>query len=128
MRSNRARFLRFLVAGGTNTAITFVLYLGLLRVLDYTWSYVLAFVAGVVLAYLMQRYLVFGASGGRFGWLFLSFSYVFQLGLGVFLVRAWVQTLHAPEALAPLFSAAVTVPLMFVISRQIFRGKAEEPS
>ena len=57
--------LRYLVAGGANTAVTYALYLALLQVLDYRLAYALAFVAGIGLSFVLLRHLVFARRGKR---------------------------------------------------------------
>ena len=49
-------FARFLVSGGFNTLVTYGLYLLLLNVLSYRISYTIAYVAGIVLAYSLNRF------------------------------------------------------------------------
>ena len=51
--------LRYLLAGGVNTVVSYGLYLALLRVLDYRTAYVLAFVAGIALSFVLLRHMVF---------------------------------------------------------------------
>lgn len=57
-------FARFLVSGGFNTVVTYGIYLLLLNVLSYKTSYTIAYVAGIVLAYSLNRYFVFKSHQG----------------------------------------------------------------
>lgn len=116
--------LRYLAAGGANTLVTWALYLGLLQVLDYRLAYVLAFVAGIGLSFVLLRHLVFARPGKRHSLAWLAASQVLQLGLGLAVVQAWVGWLHAPAWLAPLAAIAVCVPLMFFLQRWIFTPHA----
>lgn len=116
--------LRYLAAGGANTLVTWALYLGLLQVLDYRLAYVLAFVAGIGLSFVLLRHLVFARPGKRHSLAWLAASQVLQLGLGLAVVQVWVGWLHAPAWLAPLAAIAVCVPLMFFIQRWIFTPHA----
>jgi putative flippase GtrA len=125
MRVTALKFLRYVASGATNTALTYLLYLLLLNFLPYISSYVIAFIVGIGLSYVLQRYFVFSVSGGRYGLFFVSVMYLAQLVLGTLLVHIWVQIFGGAEVLAPAFSAAVCVPLTFLISRKIFRAKGE---
>lgn len=116
--------LRYLAAGGVNTAATWALYLVLLQRLDYRLAYVLAFVAGVGLSFVLLRHLVFARPGKRHALAWLAASQLLQLGLGLAVVQAWVAWLQAPAWLAPLAAIAVCVPLLFVIQRWIFTPHA----
>jgi len=115
---------RYLLAGGMNTALTYVLYLGLLQVLDYRLAYALAFVAGIGLSFLLLRHLVFARPGKRHSLAWLAASQGLQLVLGLAVVQAWVGWLQGPAWLAPLVAIAVCVPLMFFIQRWIFTPHA----
>lgn len=55
--------LRYLAAGGANTAVTYALYLALLQWLDYRLAYALAFACGVGLSFLLLRHAVFARPG-----------------------------------------------------------------
>lgn len=116
--------IRYLAAGGANTAVTWTLYLALLRVLDYRVAYALAFVAGIGLSFLLLRHLVFARPGKRHSLAWLAVSQGLQLVLGLAVVQAWVGWLQGPAWLAPLVAIAVCVPLMFFIQRWIFTPHA----
>jgi putative flippase GtrA len=115
-------FGRFLTSGAFNTLATYVLYLALLPVLPYRWSYTIAYATGIVLAYLLYRYLVFGSSGGRYGPLWVALIYFFQYLLGLALVSFWVQVLGAPALWAPAFAIAIATPLSYLLNRWVFRA------
>ncbi len=112
--------LRYVLAGATNTALTYALYLGLLRWLHYRWAYLLAFVAGIGLSFLLLRHLVFGRPGKRYSLVYVAASHGLQLGLGLAVVEAWVAWLGGPTWAAPLVAAMVSVPMLFVLQRWIF--------
>lgn len=112
--------LRYLLAGATNTLATYLLYLALLQVLHYRLAYVLAFVAGIGLSFLLLRHVVFARPGKRFSLGYVAASHGLQLGLGLAVVEAWVSWLRGPAWLAPLVAAVVCVPLMFALQRWIF--------
>lgn len=120
----RSSFFRFLASGAFNTAVTYGVYLMLLQILPYFASYSIAFALGVALAYALNRYVVFKASGGRYGPLLVLLIYLGQFVLGLGLVVIWVQWLAGAAALAPLFSIAISLPLTFSLNRMVFqRGK-----
>jgi len=122
--------LRFLASGAVNTLLTWAVYAALLQVLPYRWSYTVAYALGIVLAYLLYRYYVFGRSGGRTGPVWVALIYLLQYLLGLGLVSFWVQVLAAPVVLAPLFAVAVSLPLTYLLNRWVFRRRpdAEAPS
>ena len=122
--SNRTQILRFLMVGGSNTAITLVLFALLARVIAPWLAYTTVFALGLAYTTALTGRFVFGAdttwrnSGLFVGWYLL----VYAVGLGV------VQTLQAlgvgsPDILA-LLTVMVTAPLTFLGGRWIFRGRS----
>ena len=122
--SAQSSVLRFLVVGGSNTAITLVLFALLARVMPPWLAYTVAFSLGLVYTTLLTGRFVFGAdntwrSSGLFiGW----YLAVYAVGLAV------VQTVQAlgvdsPDLLA-LLTVVVTAPLNFLGGRFIFRDRS----
>ncbi len=125
----RSPFVRFLVSGACNTLASWALYLVLLRFLPYGWSYTLAYAAGIGLAYVLYRYVVFQRTGGPLGLLWVALTYAVQYLLGLAAVWVWAGLLAWPVELAPLFAVGLTLPLTFVLNRRIFqRGIRSQPS
>ena len=116
--------LRYLLAGGANTLVTYVLYLALLQVMHYRTAYVLAFIVGIGLSFLLLRHMVFARPGKRFSLAYVAASHGLQLGLGLAVVECWVAWLHGPAWLAPVAAVLVSVPVMFVLQRWIFTPHA----
>ena len=117
------RGLRFLLAGGLNTAVTYLIYLGLLRVTGIQISYAIAFVSGIVISYVLGRVFVFKAHQGYRSALILPFVYLLQYLLGAVVVWAWVDLLHQHAMLAPAISIIITLPLTYFLSKFAFVGK-----
>lgn len=93
----------------------------LLDHLSYQISYVISFSLGVLLSYMLSKYFVFGKSGGSLGLFWLAGVYLGQLFLGMVIVEVWVRHIKGPVYLAPLISVTLTIPLIFFLSRIIFR-------
>lgn len=118
-----SNLLRFLASGAANTLASYALYLLLLRFVPYRWAYSLAYAAGVALAYVLYRYYVFKASGGKFGPIMVVVIYFFQYCLGLGLVSIWGQWLGLPLVFAPVFAIALSIPVTYVLSRGVFRNR-----
>lgn len=121
--SHGSGLLKFIASGAFNTLATYLLYLALLPLLPYRWSYTISYIAGIALAYVLYRYVVFGGSGGRYGPLWVALIYLLQYLLGLALVSFWVQILEGPPVWAPAFAVAVATPLSYILNRSVFRDK-----
>lgn len=114
--------LRFLVAGGANTLITYAVYLAALWWLGWSYvsSYSLAYALGMALAYAFNRHFVFKAHRGWWSVLLMPAIYASQYLLGLLLVWLWVSQLGGWPELAPLVAIAGSLPLTFLLSRWVF--------
>lgn len=115
--------LRFLLAGALNTAITYLMYLGLLRVTSYQVSYTLAFVSGIAISYILGRVFVFRMHQGYRSALILPLVYLIQYLVGTAVVWMWIDILHQHPMLAPAISIMITLPLTYFMSKYAFIGK-----
>ena len=115
------RFVRFLLTGGLNTAVTYGVYLLLLGPIGYRWAYVASFVFGIGLSYAMLRWFVFQNAGRKHAWAMVAATQVGQFVVGLAVVELWAGVLGWPKALAALASVAVCVPLTYAVHRWVFR-------
>jgi putative flippase GtrA len=122
--SNHSALLRFLVVGGSNTAISLVLFALLARVIWPWLAYTVVFALGLTYTTLLTGRFVFGAqntwrSSGLFvGW----YIAVYTVGLSV-LQMLQALGVDSPDLLAVL-TVVVTAPLNFLGGRLIFRARS----
>lgn len=118
-------FLRFLCSGGFNTAVTYALYLVALSIMPYWAAYTTTYIIGIALAYIIGRYWVFRQHRGKATVILLPIVYIVQYLIGMMIVWLWVSRLGFPAQWAPLAAIAVTVPITYLLSKQVFtRNKA----
>jgi putative flippase GtrA len=114
------QFLKFVLVGVANTAVTYLIYRGLLLFLSYYISYSISYVLGIAFSYFCNAVLVFKQPLSWRSFLSYPFVYLFQYLLSlagtVLLVEVW----HVPARYAPLFIIVVSVPVTFVLSRFVF--------
>lgn len=115
-----APWLRFLLSGGLNTALTYTVYLLLLPLLSYTLAYSAAFALGLVWAYLLNRHFVFRQHRGLLSVLSVPLIYLVQYGLGLGLLWLWIDWAGFDPRLGPLFVAAASVPVSYWLSKKAF--------
>lgn len=119
---DKSGFLKFLASGAMNTLASYVLYLVLLSFLPYRWSYTISYLLGIALAYVLYRYFVFGRAARSYGVLWVVLIYLLQYLLGLGLVSFWVQLLGGTDIWAPVFAAAVSMPIAYLLNRWVFRS------
>jgi putative flippase GtrA len=119
--TTHAEIVRFLLVGATNTIISYVLYLLLLRFVPYLFAYSISYGIGIVISYVLNSSFVFRKPLSMTKFLQFPVVYAIQYGLGAALLWLLVgQAALAPE-LAMLAVVAATIPVTFVTSRFILK-------
>lgn len=124
-RSSSGQLARFLVAGGLNTGLSYLAYLLLLRVVSYRCAYSVSYVAGIFLSFVLNSLFVFRVPLRWRRLLPYPSVYLVQYLLGLGVVYAGVELLGWDERLMPVLVLAVTVPVSFVLTRWVLRGREE---
>ena len=117
-----ATFLKFLLSGGVNTLITYIIYLVLLNYLPYGFSYSISFGVGIIIAYSLNRFFVFHTKGNANTVLLFPLVYVIQYLVGFMLVFLWVEMFNWHVFFAPLAATLVTIPLTYILTRWVFKN------
>jgi putative flippase GtrA len=114
-------FARFVVAGGINTAASYALFVALELVLPYVAAYAIAYVAGIVLSYLLNTGLVFRVPRRWSTFLRFPLVYVVQFLLGSGVIIALVEGFAMSPRMAALLALVATVPVTFLAARFVLR-------
>jgi putative flippase GtrA len=125
-RSGYGQVVRFLLVGGSNTAVTLALLVLLQNWLSPTVAYTVVFALGLAYTTVMTASVIFGGrltwrTGGAFvGW------YLLVYGVGVAVVQA-IHLMWDPSALVTaLVTIGVTAPLNFLGGRLLFQPAADD--
>ncbi|BFI96982.1 MAG: GtrA family protein [Rhodanobacter sp.] len=122
----RSRFLRFLVSGGLNTAVTYIIYVALLQILEYRLAYTVAYVVGILLSYSLNRAFVFRSHRGWSSVLLFPFVYLAQYLVSLAIIWIWVGKLGLPKLLAPPVAVLISIPLTYLFSGFVFTPKPSQ--
>lgn len=123
MRTIPSVVIRFLMAGGFNTVITYLIYLMALGHLGYAYAYTLSYVSGLLISYTLNRKFVFQSHRGWLSFVLMPTIYLAQYGLGLFIVWLWVDQLGWRAEPAPLIATACSLPITFLLSKWLFTKK-----
>lgn len=119
-------FPRFVIAGAVNTGMTYVIYLILLLFMPYVWAYSFTYIVGIFLGYALNSRWVFKKPPSLHSATVYPLTYGFNYLLGVGLLWILVEKMKTPEQLAPLVVVAISVPVMYWITKAIFERKLNE--
>jgi putative flippase GtrA len=121
MKFINSEIVRYGVVGIFNTLLTYVIFVISLWFMPYQWAYTLAYVLGIVTAYVMQSLLVFHQPLHWRKAVKYPSVYVIQYVLGLFILSLLVDGLHIMPEIASLLNMMLTIPISFVLSRKIIR-------
>ncbi|WP_368194659.1 GtrA family protein [Aeromonas sp. R2-2] len=116
----KSTFIRFIIAGSTNTAISYLIYLILLTQLSYTWSYTISYICGILISYFMGRKFIFKEHNGILTILTIPFIYITQYLFGMVIIWLWIDTLGMPIYLAPVLVTILSLPMTYIMTRIAF--------
>ncbi len=112
---------RFLIAGGINTGVTYLIYLVAYWIGGSPlWAFNIAFVCGILLSYALHLKVTFRASHTHRKLVKYPLAYLVQYILGVGFLELWLW-LGIPAEIAGLLTVPILVPVTFVMTRYILR-------
>ena len=127
MTALRQQGWRFLVLGGSNTLVTFVLLAVLAHFIDHAFAYTIAFAAGLAYTTALTGRFVFSAAGSRAKTAAFAAWYLGVYAVGLLVV--WLVDRngdHSGVAVA-LAVVVVTAPLGFLGGRLIYHRTSSLP-
>jgi putative flippase GtrA len=124
--------LRFLIAGASTTAFSYLLYAAMLPWVAPKIAYAVSYVVGIVWSYTVNSVWVFG---GRWTWKGLAsypLVYLVQALLSFFLFSFLLQHAQVHPLVAPLVTLVLMLPVTYLLGRAIVRrtspGSADTPA
>lgn len=115
-------FLRFLLAGALNTALTYAIYLLAILVVGYQVAYAIAFLAGIFISYWLSLRYVFRQAGSLKKLARYPLVYLAQYAAGAIILELLVRDAVVSVPLAPLVVVVLTLPLTFMLSKFVLAG------
>jgi putative flippase GtrA len=116
----RQQSLRFLIVGGSNTLVTFVLLAILAQVIDHRIAYTIVFAAGIAYTTALTGRFVFSAQGSRSKTLAFVLWYVSVYLVGLFVVYLVDSNGEHSGLVVAVATVLVTAPLGFLGGRVIY--------
>lgn len=120
-------FSRFLIAGATNTLVSYLIYWLLLFALNYNLAFTLTYMIGIAFSYFLQSHFVFRKKLALKKFLAFPSVYIIQYVVSLLLLNLFVAWMNILPEFALAFVIIITIPLTFIMSRTIIKsGMADE--
>ncbi len=124
-RSEAQRLLRFVLAGAVNSGLSVLVYQAALFVMPHAPAYVLAYLAGIVMAYVLYSRQVFDAPLGTARFAAFAVFYLLSLAVGTLLNAMLIEMLGVAARLAVFITIALMLPVNYLGSRFCLRAPAK---
>ncbi len=113
------RVISFVLCGGLNTGITYLLYLLLASMMHYQVAYLITYISGIALAYVLNLRFVFNAQSSLRKFACYPLIYVVQYLLGAGLMYLMLSVLNLPNTLAPLLVIVLLMPVSYYMNKKV---------
>jgi putative flippase GtrA len=121
-RRESRQILRFVIAGAINAGLSVLVYQAALFVMPHGPAYVLAYLAGIAIAYVLYSKQVFDAPLGTGRFAAFAVFYVMSLAAGTLLNAALIEMIGVTERLAIFITIALMLPVNYLGSRFCLRA------
>lgn len=119
---SNAEFLKFVLVGGANTVLGYVLFALLTPFMHYGIAYSISYVIGVVFAYVANSLFVFHEPLAWRKFMAFPLVYVVQYLIGITLLPVLIELLRFDPLIAQPVVIVVTMPVTYLLSRLIVRS------
>jgi putative flippase GtrA len=109
----------FLIVGVSNTILTYVVYLALLRVAHYAWAFTGAFIVGLIFTGLLNFRVTFAHHPTIAACVVFTLYYCLYWVFALALLHVFVEWFGIDEHYAPILMLPVVVPINFVMTKLI---------
>ena len=125
MKFINPEFNKFIFFGIVNSALGYVIYVILVFFLAYPVAYTIAYLAGIFISYYLNSKFVFKREMCLTKVLQYPVVYIVQYVLSLLLLYLLVELCQINKLVAPVLVIIVTVPVTFVLSRFIIKGRVD---
>lgn len=122
-KGGNTQFVRFVVVGSVNTAISYVVFVVLSALMPYTIAFTIDYVLVILISYMLNTHFVFRT---KFRWrslLAYPIVYVIQYALGMILLPFLIEILNLDRLFAASIVIVTTPPVTFIASRLILKDR-----
>lgn len=113
--------LKFLSGSIINTLATYLLYLILILYFQYRLAYTITYIAGIMLAYLINSTWVFNSRMTLYSALLYPAVYLIQYLASICILSFLVEQFGIDKKIAPLIVIVIVYPLSFIMNRLLFK-------
>ncbi|WP_269430635.1 MULTISPECIES: GtrA family protein [Paenibacillus] len=116
-------FIKYLLSGGFNTLVTYLMYLLLLNIMNYNMAYSISYVAGILLSYYLNSVFVFQEKISLRKFIKYPVVYIVQYLINLVLLNILIEYAGLSTKIVPIITIVITIPITFLLTKFIIKGK-----
>ena len=116
---------KFLVGGGLNFAITYVIYVILNAIMYFQFAFAIAYSVGIIWGYWFNTKFVFNVKMSLAAFIKYPTVYVVQYLLSAIVLWAGVELLEMNKNLVPIVATIISIPVTFALSKLVLAKKGD---
>lgn len=123
MKFLNREFIRFIIVGLINTISTYLIYLFLLNFISYNVSYIISYISGVAIAFILNSSYVFKTKITLRKTIKYPLVYLFQYIINALVLNILIKNGVVNEILAPVLVVVFSIPVTYLLTKFILKGK-----
>lgn len=124
----KSQLIRFLLGGGINTIVTYLLFLVLSSFMHHTAAYSIVYLLGIAFSYVINVRLVFRSAASVRTAVAYPLIYGVQYVYGLVVLSLLIDRIGLPREIAMLMVIGTSVPLTFLLTRALLKARKCVPS
>ena len=119
------RWALFILGGGINTGVTYLIYLGLNIFFTYQIAYLLSYVIGVIFAYWFNSKFVFRVILSWRSFYSYPTVYIIQYFISAIFLEGFIRVFKIKTSFAPLVLAISMIPICYLTNRLFLKKDSD---
>lgn len=116
-------FFRFCVVGGINTVATYIIFLFLLKVSNYSLAYSVAYIIGIFVSFYLNSLFVFNSQLCWSKFMKFPLVYLIQYIIGLIFLAFFVEFVKLGPEIGMVLVIVLSIPITFFLSKYFLTNK-----
>lgn len=114
-------FIRYIICGLLNAALSYIIYVLLNLIINYQISYFITYITGIVISFYLNSKYTFFEKITMPKLLQFSALYLFYYFFSAFLLWFFIEQYHFSKYITPLAVAGISMPVIFLMNRLVIK-------
>ena len=113
------KFIKFIFSGVLNTLFTYLLYIALIKFIDFQAAYLFAYISGIFISFILNSIFVFGVKIQKRNFSLFFLTHAINYFVSSYLLKLMVIDCGIAAIYAPIIVIGISFILMFFIFNKL---------